>query len=155
MKPKVSVVISVYNVKPFLPDCIESLLHQTLDPIELIFVDDCSTDGSWDVLQEYLAKYPDKMKVLRSPENLRQGGARNIGIKNAAADYIGFVDSDDAVLPEMYEKLYKAATTSNADAAFCQHSSITEDFHLGGADNVHLSGMIPGVTNRKTLTIKC
>ena len=130
MEPKVSVVIPVYNVKKYLPACIDSLVNQTLEGIELIFVDDCSPDGSWDILQQYHDRFPEKIIAIKSDVNLRQGGARNIGIKAASAHYIGFADSDDLVLPEMFQKLYDSAVASNADVTFCKCSAIEEDFDL-------------------------
>lgn len=121
---EISVIIPVYNVQNYLSQCIESLLEQTQNNMELIFVNDASTDRSLDILKLYQERYNEKIVVIDSKENLRQGGARNLGIKKARGKYIGFVDSDDAVLPEMFEKLYCAITTSDSDAAFIQYASI-------------------------------
>lgn len=132
MIPAVSVVIPVYNTTRFLPACIESLLAQTLEDIELIFVDDASTDDSWAILQTYQAAHPDRIKTIHLEQNVRQGGARNVGIRAARAEYIGFVDSDDLVLPQMFEELYAAASQHDSDVVFCRYVSVPESFHLGG-----------------------
>lgn len=129
--PKVSVIIPVYNVEEFLQDCIDSLINQTLDDIELIFVNDASPDNSLQILKENQQKYPEKIVVIDSPENLRQGGARNLGIARASADYIGFVDSDDLVNPSMYQSLYDAIIKTDADAAFISAARINEQSKYG------------------------
>lgn len=124
--PKVSVIVPVYNVERFLPDCIESLLSQTLEEIELIFVNDASPDGSLQILQEYARRYPEKIVVIDNQVNKRQGGARNDGIRRARGEYIGFVDSDDLVAPDMFAALYEKIRAQQADAAFIAHARISE-----------------------------
>lgn len=120
MKPKVSVIIPVYNVEKYIQKCIDTLVSQTLQEIELIFIDDNSPDSSIKILEANREIYPNKIKIIRLKENLCQGGARNVGIKAAKADYIGFVDSDDYVSEEMYEKLYKTIILQNCDVVFCR-----------------------------------
>lgn len=152
MKPKVSVVVPVYNVQKYLPSCINSLVNQTLDDIELIFVDNCSTDESWNILEQYHDRFPEKIKIIKSEANLRQGGARNIGIRASSADYIGFTDSDDLVLPDMFQKLYDEAVISGADAVFCKYCAIQEDFALSMDEN---SSYVPLVSwNCKLLNLQ-
>lgn len=124
---KVSVIVPVYNTEKFICQCVDSLLAQTLADIEIILVNDCSPDNCLSIMEDYRAKFPDKVKVIDSPVNLKQGGARNLGIKIAEGEYIGFVDSDDAVAPEMYERLYAACSSDKTDAAFVQYMSIKED----------------------------
>ena len=125
--PKVSVIIPVYNVENFLQDCIDSLMRQTLDDIEFIFVNDASTDSSLAILMENQIKNPEKIRVINSQTNMCQGGARNIGIRAASGEYIGFVDSDDYVTPCMYQLLYLSASESNADASFIQYIEVPEN----------------------------
>ena len=103
-KIKVSVCIPVYNMEKYIEDCIKSLVNQTLKEIELIFVNDGSTDNSLNILNEYKKQYPDIIKVI-SQENKGLGGARNKGLELASGEYIGFVDADDFVEPNMYERL--------------------------------------------------
>lgn len=105
--PIISVIVPVFNTpKKLLQRCIDSLLNQTLDNIEFIFVDDKSTDDSLNYLRNVESLHP-QIRVIAQDENKRQGGARNTGIKAAKSDLIGFCDSDDFIEPTMYEKLYK------------------------------------------------
>lgn len=112
--PLVSVIIPVYNVERYIHRCLDSLIAQTLRDIEIICVNDCSTDASLRILREYEER-DDRVVVIDLPRNIRQGGARNIGIRKARAAYLGFVDSDDWVAPEMYERLYALARESGAE----------------------------------------
>ena len=108
----------VYNVEKYLQDCIDSLVSQTMQGIELIFVNDASSDNSLQILKENQLKYPDLISIIDSRINLRQGGARNLGIKAAQGEYIAFVDSDDFVAPDMYEMMYNEIIEKNADAVY-------------------------------------
>jgi len=119
---KVSVIIPIYKVESFIGRCACSLLEQTLDEMEFIFVDDCSPDGSIQVLEEVLAYYPSRAKDIRMihhDRNLGLPAARNTGLKVARGEYVFHCDSDDWVEPEMLEKLYDAATENNADIVWC------------------------------------
>lgn len=127
--PKVSVIVPVHNTERFLGRCIESLVSQTIDDIEIILVDDASTDRSLEIMNSYQEKYPTKIKIVTSPINVGAGTARNIGLDIASGSYIGFVDSDDYVTPEMYEKLLEAIETTGADV-----SRTTQQKFLCGID---------------------
>lgn len=114
---KVSVIVPVYNTEKFLHRCVDSLLNQTLEDIEIILVDDGSKDSSPAICDEYAEKY-DNIAVL----HLENGGparARNKGIEIAKGDYIGFADSDDYCHVEQFEKLYNNAKENNSDIAMC------------------------------------
>lgn len=116
----VSIIVPVFNTKEkYLRECIDSLLHQTLQNIEIILVNDASTDNTLDVLNEYAKIYPQKIVLIDSPKNQKQGGARNLGIQKATGVYMCFIDSDDMARPEMYEKMYNKALETNADAVLC------------------------------------
>ena len=104
MMPAVSVIIPVYNTAVYLPRCLDSICNQTLKDLEIICVDDASTDGSAAILAEYIAKDP-RVKVITFGQNRGVGAARNVGIEAATGEYIGFVDSDDFVDGDFYEKL--------------------------------------------------
>ena len=106
---KVSIIVPVHNSENYLEKCVESLLAQTLEEVEIILVDDCSTDGSRDMIRRYMALFPGKVVGLFLDENIRQGGARNRGMDIARGEYIGFVDSDDFVEPQMCRDLYETA----------------------------------------------
>ena len=114
--PKVSVIIPVYNVEPYLRRCLDSVIHQTLSDIEIICINDCSPDNSLAILQEYAAKDP-RVKVIDFAENKGVSVARNTGMDAATGEYIGFVDSDDYVDLDFYEKLYARAKSTGADVA--------------------------------------
>lgn len=113
MEVKVSIIVPIYNVEKYLPQCVESLINQTLKDIEIILVDDGSPDKSGQIAEEY-AKKDKRIKVVHQ-ENAGLGPARNSGIENATGEYIGFVDSDDWANSGMFEKLYNVAQKENAD----------------------------------------
>jgi len=125
-KIKVSIIVPVYNAAFFLPKCIESLLAQTLQDIEIILVNDASTDNSLEILNEYHTKYPEKIVVIDAEVNQRQGGARNLGIEIAKGTYIGFVDSDDWVEKNMYEALYDEAIKQDSDICYTKWQQVNE-----------------------------
>lgn len=112
--PKISVVVPVYNVAPYLARCLDSLVAQTLSDIEIICIDDKSTDNSLEILHEYENKYP-QIHVIALDKNSGVATARNAGIDAARGEYLGFVDSDDYVDTDFYEKLYATAKKENAD----------------------------------------
>ena len=112
---KISIIIPVYNVEKYLRECLNSVVHQTLKDIEIICINDGSTDESGKILQEFADK--DKRIKIIEQENKGQSAARNIGIRQASGEFIGFVDSDDWIDLGFYEKLYNAAVDYNADIA--------------------------------------
>lgn len=117
---KVSVVVPVYNAREFLKECLDSLVNQTLQDIEIIAVNDGSTDDSLEILKEYETKYASKLRVF-SKENGGQATARNMGIAKCEGEYIGFVDSDDYVALDMYEKMYAVAKKDGCDYVECEY----------------------------------
>ena len=123
---KVSVIVPVYNTEKYLRRCLNSLVNQTLEDIEIIVIDDCSPDNSKEILKEYEKKYKDKIKVFHNKTNKGIGYNRNYGIKKATGEYIGFVDSDDWVDETMYDKLYKRAKKDNLDLVLCNFHKMLE-----------------------------
>lgn len=119
MSSKVSVIIPVYNVEKYLRKCLDSVINQTLVDIEIICVNDGSTDNSLEILQEY-AQLDNRIKIVNQ-ENQGLGAARNSGMQVATSDYIGFIDSDDWVALDFYEKLYNKAVSNNADIVRCSY----------------------------------
>ncbi len=115
---KLSIIVPVYNAEAFLRPCLDSLINQTIGDYEIILINDGSTDGSLAILDEYQQRFPDKIRV-ETVANGGQGRARNIGLRMARGDYLGFVDSDDWIDPHMYEKLLSAAEEAGADLAQC------------------------------------
>ena len=114
-KPLISVIVPVYNVEKYLPKCLDSLLAQTWQELEIIVVDDGSPDNSWDIMQEY-ARRDSRVRPIRQ-KNGGLSAARNAGVEAARGEWIGFLDSDDYVAPEMYERLYRAAAEQGAQMA--------------------------------------
>ena len=111
--PKVSVIIPVYNVEEYLRECLDSVVNQTLKEIEIICVDDGSTDNSLEILKEY-AKKDNRISVL-TQENLHAGVARNAGLTVAKGEYVHFLDSDDWIDKETYQELYNLMKEANVD----------------------------------------
>lgn len=114
--PKFSVVVPMYNVESYLGECVNSIRRQTLEDIEIILVDDGSPDRCGEMAEEY-AKLDNRIKVIHRA-NGGLGPARNSGMEVAKGEYIGFVDSDDWVEPDMFERLYSAASEQQADVVF-------------------------------------
>lgn len=110
---KVSIIVPVYNAEKYLVQCIDSILAQTLKEIEVVCVDDGSTDGSGEILDQY-ALQDERVKVLHR-ENRGYGAAMNAGLDTAAGEYVGIVESDDCILPEMYSTLYENAVSEKLD----------------------------------------
>lgn len=115
--PLISVIVPCYNVEKYVDRCVETIVNQTIgvENLEIILVNDASTDGTLDRLKQWEESYSDQIMVITYEENLRQGGARNIGLQYASADYVGFVDSDDWIEPTMYEELYRHVTEGQYD----------------------------------------
>lgn len=122
--PTITIVIPVYNDQRFLPRCLDSILQQTFISFEAILINDGSTDNSLDILEEY-AKNDPRIKVY-SQNNQGPGVARNYGISLARGEYIGFVDSDDFIEPQMLEFMYKHLIETNSDIVVCQFKKIAD-----------------------------
>ncbi len=133
-----SIIVPVYNMaaEGKLQYCLESLVRQTVADYEIIAVDDCSTDNSYEILRQYETDYPDKFRAVHSPENKRQGGAKNIGLSLAKGEWIGFIDSDDWITPDMYEKLLRKAEETGADMVGC-------DYHLTKEHSMVIGQVVP------------
>ena len=101
----ISVIVPVYNVEKYLPQCLNSIINQTYENLEIIFINDGSTDNSGNICDEY-AKRNSRIKAIHK-ENGGASSARNIGLDICKGDNIGFVDSDDWIELDMYESLYK------------------------------------------------
>ncbi len=123
MEGLISVIVPVYNVEKWLNKCVDSILAQTYKNIELILVDDGSPDRCGEICDSYAEKDA-RVKVIHQ-ENARQGAARNSGLDIAKGDYIGFVDSDDYIAPDMYEEMLSKMEEHNADMAVCGFYNIS------------------------------
>ena len=116
--PKVSIVLPLYNVEAYLPQCLESLVNQTLTEIEIICVDDASTDDTARILGEYGAT-DSRIKVISHDQNKGRGPACNTGIAHCSGEYVGIVDGDDWVAQNMFELLYTTAVRDDVEICFC------------------------------------
>ena len=119
MQPKVSVIIPVYNVEKFIRKCLDSVVNQTLADIQLILVNDGSKDASGEICKEYAEKHTNILYYEQ--ENAGSAAARNAGLNHATGEYVGFVDSDDWVEANMFERLYVTAKANqDTDIVFCR-----------------------------------
>ncbi|SMC61463.1 glycosyltransferase family 2 protein [Moheibacter sediminis] len=122
---KVSVIVPVYNTEKYLKKCLDSLVNQTLQDIEIIIVNDGSKDNSQKIIDDYLSKYSQIRNFQK--ENGGLSDARNFGIDRAEGDYIGFVDSDDFVDKQMFEKMYLLSQKHNAEMVICDLEKVNEN----------------------------
>ncbi|MBT1179926.1 glycosyltransferase family 2 protein [Bifidobacterium vespertilionis] len=128
MDSLVSVIVPVYNVKPYLQHCVDTLLAQTYPAIEIILVDDGSTDGSGELCED-LGKFDSRIRVLHK-QNAGLGMARNTGLDAAKGEYVMFVDSDDFVSPHMVKRLYEQMVRNDADTSYCGYVEYFDDDHM-------------------------
>ena len=131
---KVSVIVPVYNVYEYLEKCLNTLVNQTLKDIEIIVVNDGSPDDSEKIISKYSKKYGNIHAYKK--ENGGLSDARNFGIKKATGEYIAFVDSDDYVSYDMYEKMYNKAKSGNFDMVVCDLNYIYPDKEVRAYSNV-------------------
>ena len=117
MEQLISIIVPVYNMEECLKKCVDSIQNQTYKNLEIILIDDGSTDGGGKICDEYAEK-DGRIRVIHK-ENGGQATARNMGLDIASGEYVGFVDSDDWILPDMYEFLYNGIKNYNADIAVC------------------------------------
>lgn len=130
----ISVIVPVYNVEKFLPRCIDSIINQNYKDLEVILVDDGSTDMSGNICDKYASK--DKRISVIHKKNGGLSDARNTGIDLAAGDYISFIDSDDYIFPEYFEYLYDLVSKYNADVSTCQPILVDEKDNEISAHNI-------------------
>lgn len=129
--PKVSIIVPVYQVEKYLKKCLDSLVNQTLQDIEILVINDGSPDGSQIIIDEFQEKYPLKIKSFIK-ENGGLSDARNFGLDRATGEFIGFVDSDDEVSESMFEEMYSLAKKHDAEMVICnlqkvdQYGNITQ-----------------------------
>lgn len=128
---KISICVPSFNTGTYISDCLDRLTNQTFRDIEIIVVDDCSTDKSVEIIESFRQK-DDRIKLIRHDKNQGLGGARNTGIKNASGDFIGFVDSDDFVESAMYEKLYRAAVDNQAEIVIANYDFVEDNKRKAG-----------------------
>ncbi len=155
---RLSIIVPVYNMAGGgkLNQCLESLMSQEIEEYEVIAVDDCSRDGSPEILKEFAARFGDRLKVILSPENRRQGGARNLGLEAACGEWVGFVDSDDWVARDMYARLLARAEETGADIVGCDLLVTEETGRETGSpvrENVQEQTGVLGTAERRKIVL--
>ncbi len=113
--PKISIITTAYNIDSYIGRCVQSLLEQTYRNIEIVLVDDCSTDGSKDIIGHYAALNSDRLRIITHKTNMGAGQARRTGIEAATGDYVITVDGDDWLSPDFIEALARNAIETGAD----------------------------------------
>ena len=131
---KVSIIVPVYNTSKYLEKCLDSLVNQTLNDIEIIIINDCSTDKSLDIIEKYRKKQKN-IKLINNKVNKGIGYNRNLGIKESKGDYILFVDSDDYIDNNYSEELYNYVVNNNLDIAVCDVKKIDDNGKLISYEN--------------------
>ena len=125
--PKVSVIVPVFNKEKYLDACLNSLVNQSLNDIEIIVIDDNSSDNSLQIIRKYQQNYKKKIKVLTNSLNLGVGACRNIGITFSMGTYISFIDADDFIHKNMYKDMYEGAITNNFPEVMSTNLYIFDD----------------------------
>ena len=128
----ISVIVPVYNVEKYLPQCLNSIINQTYKNIEVVLVDDGSTDDSGNICEEY--KKNDERIIVVHQKNSGLSAARNVGIEISTGEYITFIDSDDYISPDYIENLYSALEQYSADIAICDLKKVSEKVELWDID---------------------
>ena len=123
---KVSVIVPIYNTEKFLKKCIDSIVNQTLEEIEIILINNGSTDNSHNICEEYSKKYPQKIRYINN-KNIGCSASRNLGMSLAQGEYIAFVDSDDYIDKEMYQEMYEKAKKENLDIVVCGITYVNQE----------------------------
>ena len=123
---KVSIIVPVYNVDNYLAKCLITLVRQSLVDIEILVVDDGSTDGSFAIASDFETRFPDKIRLF-TKENGGLSDARNFGLDRAEGEFIGFVDSDDYVSTTMFEEMYALAKKHSAEMVICNLQKVNEE----------------------------
>ena len=115
--PKISVIVPIYNVERYIRQCLDSIVSQSLKDLEILLIDDGSTDNSGKIAEKLKKK--DKRCIVIHNKNCGYGASINLGIKMAKGEYVGIIESDDWIAPNMYEKLYMNAIVNNSDVVKC------------------------------------
>lgn len=142
----ISVIVTAYNIENYLPGCLDSLLRQSYRPLEIIVVDDGSTDSTPEICDRYAGGHENITAVHR--KNGGPSAARNTGLELAGGDYIGYVDGDDFVEPDMYRDMLKACFDKGAEIAICAYRQLGE-----GAEESKPTGNVVELTREEALEL--
>lgn len=131
---KISIIVPVYNTEKYLDKCLTSLINQTLKDIEIICIDDCSTDNSYNILKKY-KKLDSRIKIIQNKKNSGPSVSRNLGIEKSTSPYLMFCDSDDWFEKDMCEKMLNLLIKNNAELAICSVNVVYENCKKIGSDD--------------------
>ena len=148
----ISVIVLAYNIKAFLEECLDSILNQTLQDLEIIIVDDCSTDGT-SALCDKLARKDSRIQVIHLPENKGVSNARNVGIKASHGDYVYMMDGDDFIHPRMLEVLFNALDSTIYDFSMVRGFKVPKeaDINVFDTHNTDFSHLNKNELNQREL----
>ena len=138
MNDLISIIVPVYNCEKYIEECVDSILKSTFSSLEIILVDDGSKDNSPAICDRYAEQYPDKVKVL----HITNGGAsraRNLGLKEAHGNLIGYVDADDIIAPDMYQYLYDLMNKYDVDMSVCSYTTKDPKYMDQGYENEQIT----------------
>ncbi len=135
MQEKVSIIVPIYNVRAYLRRCVDSLVKQVHKNIEILLIDDCSTDGSADIAKEYVEKYPQLCQFIQREKNGGLSAARNTGMEASTGEWLAFVDSDDWVTEDYISAMYDVAVRDQSDMVSC--NSYYMAYETGKIKEVH------------------
>lgn len=134
--PAITVIVPFYKVQKYFAKCLDSIVNQSFKDLEIILIDDCGNDNSIKIAQSFADK-DSRIRIIRNKKNKGQGYSRNLGIEQAKGEYIAFVDADDWLEPDMYEKLYTKAIETDSDIVKCNFKLIYEDrIEIYNLDNI-------------------
>ena len=143
-----SVIIPLYKGEKYISTCLESILFQELDEIEIIIIDNASTDTSIDIVKQYMNNFSN-IRLIRNKRNQGPGAARNIGINKALGKYITFVDCDDYVSKDMYLNMYNYIDKYGLDCVVCEYDYVHNDDKLNSyskqCDNIQIINKIQAI----------
>jgi glycosyltransferase involved in cell wall biosynthesis len=155
--PKVSVIVPIYNVSAYIERCARSLFEQTLDDLEILFINDCTPDNSIEIIERILSEYPNRRsltRIIKMPSNGGQAPFRRHGIIEATGDFIIHCDGDDWIDADLYEKMYNQAIAHSADIVVCNYTeeftnhSLKHDFsYLHGSAHEYLKTWYSNTTH--------
>ncbi len=138
MKDKVSIIVPIYNVEQYLEECVNSILNQTYNNIEILLVDDCATDKSGDIAKQFEEK-DSRCKYIKREKNGGLSAARNTGIKNATGDFLCFIDSDDWISDDYVQSMLELAKKDNSEIVVCDYYMVIEDRYEDGNSLIQIN----------------
>ncbi len=150
--PKISLIVPFYSVEPWIGVCLDSMVHQTLDDIEIICVDDCSPDGSRAIVQQYMDKDP-RIKLITHTENKGLGGARNTGVQHATGEYIWFIDSDDIIALDACEVLFSMAKKEESNAIYFDYKNFQDGHQINWSKESYTYSLTSGSRQCRDLAL--